>query len=112
MLSRMAGRTASPMFRKQLGRSMRAARIATYGDVQQECANALGVAQSDISRWERGKSLPRLDLLVSFANNCNTTVEALLGGASRPQAEQLLLGLDTRARTIVVDLVDYLREVG
>src|SRR5262245_18152095 len=97
-------RSAPPLFRKRLGRAMRAARVATYGDIQEQCARALGIAQSDISGWEHGRALPRLDLLVAFANACNTTVDALLGGAVHPQAEQLLLGLDERARTFVVEL--------
>ena len=102
-------RQALPLFRKQLGRTMRKARLATYGPVLQHCADAARVGQSQISRWERGEALPRLDQLVAFANSCGTTVDALLGGLSKPRAEQLLLGLDVEARTLVVELVHYLR---
>lgn len=106
------GRQGPPLFRKQLGRTIRKARLATFGPVQQRCADAVRIEQSQISRWERGEALPRLDQLMAFANSCGTTVDALLGGLSKPRAEQLLLGLDVEARTLVVELVHYLRRAG
>jgi len=97
------------LLRKQLGRAIRTARLDAYGPTQQRCADAIRIEQSQISRWERGESLPRLDQLLAFANACGTTVDALLGRSSKPNAEQLLLGLNIEAKTLVVDLVDYLR---
>jgi hypothetical protein len=49
---------------------------------------------------------------VALANACGTTVDALLGGLSKPSSEQLLLGLDGDARALVVGLVGYLRRAG
>jgi transcriptional regulator with XRE-family HTH domain len=112
MLLRMKAKGAPVLFRKQLGRAIRAARVGTYGPIQQRCADAIRVDQSQISRWERGESLPRLDQLVALANACGTTVDALLGGLSKPSSEQLLLGLDGDARALVVGLVGYLRRAG
>ena len=90
---------------------MRAARIATWGPVQQRCADALHVEQSQISRWERGQSPSPYDL-ARFARACNRTVEDLLPGRSTVVAEQLLLGLEPKAAAVVVDLVALLRQGG
>jgi len=89
---------------------MQQARIATWGPICRACASATGIAASQISRWESGQTLPRLYDLVRFANACNTTVDDLLGRKTRPVADQLLLGLDAEAKSVVVDLVEYLRE--
>ncbi len=99
-------------FRADLARRMRQARIATWGPVRRACAIAVRIPPSQISRWEAGETLPRLDDLVRFANACNTTVDHLLGRQARPLADQLLLGLDADAKAVVVDLVEYLRARG
>ncbi len=59
---------------------MRRARIATWGPVQERCAEALGIQQSQISRWEKGQS-PNIYELSRFARACNITVDHLLGPA-------------------------------
>lgn len=88
---------------------MREARLATWGPVQQRCADALHVEQSQISRWERGQSPSAYDL-ARFARACNRTVEDLLPGERAVVAEQLLLGLEPKAAAVVVDLVQLLRK--
>ena len=88
---------------------MRKARVATWGPVQERCAEALGVRQSQISRWEAGQS-PNIYELYRFARACNVTVDQLLGPArTTPLAEQLLLGLEPKAAAVVVELVEMLR---
>jgi transcriptional regulator with XRE-family HTH domain len=96
-------------FRSGLAQRMRAARITTWGPVQERCAEALHLSQSQISRWERGQE-PRLFDLVRFARACNRTVDELLGSeALPPLSEQLLLGLDHQSATVVVELVQLLK---
>lgn len=95
--------------RKDLAERMRSARIATWGPIQERCAEALHVSQSQISRWERGQE-PRPSDLLRFAQGCNVTVGYLLGEDRRVAvAEQLLLGLDAESAGVVVDLVRILK---
>lgn len=93
---------------------MRDARRACWGNQSQaEFARLLKVKRSQVTRWENGETLPRLPQLMRYAERCNTTVETLLKGfGRRPTAEQLPLGLelDPKARSVVVHLVDLLRE--
>jgi transcriptional regulator with XRE-family HTH domain len=89
---------------------MRAARIATWGNVQQDCADVLGIRQSQIWRWERGQS-PGAYELMRFARASNRSVDELLGLPAKAHlAEQLLLGLEPKAQAVVVDLVELLRK--
>jgi transcriptional regulator with XRE-family HTH domain len=98
-------------FRADLAWKMKQARIATWGPVQSQCASALRIKQSQISRWESATTLPRLTDLVRFARATGTTVEDLLGGSRsmKPFATQLLLGLEPEAQSVVVDLVEIIR---
>ena len=45
------------------------------GITQQQLADAIGVKQKDISRWETGKRIPKLDklLLIAKALKCEIT---------------------------------------
>ena len=96
-------------FRKELGRRMRNARIARWGPKQSACALALRVEQSQISRWESGKTVPRLTELLPFAAACGTTLDELTSGFMKPTGVQLLLGLDSDAQAAVIDLVEIIR---
>lgn len=97
-------------FRAELAKRMREARVATWGPVQERCAEALKIRQSQISRWESGRQLPGAYDLARFARACNRTVDELLGSAQRPVlAEQLLLGLERKEAAVIVDLVVLLR---
>jgi transcriptional regulator with XRE-family HTH domain len=89
---------------------MRAARIATWGPVQERCAENLKIRQSQISRWESGQQMPGAYDLARFARACNKTVDELIGPTAAPAiAQQLLLGLEPAAAAVVVDLVELLR---
>lgn len=89
---------------------MREARIATWGPVQERCAEALKIRQSQISRWESGRQTPGAYDLARFARACNRTIDELLGPAHTPPlGEQLLLGLEPKAAAAIIDLVELLK---
>ncbi len=108
-LSMLSCNMNEEVMRKQLAVRMKKARIDHWGPKQANLARALKVSGSQISRWERGESTPRITELARFAAACNTPIDALLHGFSDVRGEQLLLDLEPAARAVVVDLVEYLK---
>ena len=49
------------------------------GVTQEEVANALGISNKTLSKWENGTSSPDLNMLVALADYYNVTTDALLG---------------------------------
>ena len=47
---------------------------------QEQLAEKMGVTDKSISRWENGKTMPDISLLVLLADNLNTTIQELLNG--------------------------------
>lgn len=45
---------------------------------QAAVADALGVDQTTVSKWEKGEALPRADTLIKLADLFNCTVDELL----------------------------------
>ena len=99
--------------RRELANRLRRARLDVYGDMSQaDFAQLIRVGQSQISRWESAKSLPRVLELVRFAEKCNVTLEELISGLAEPTARQLRLPLEALgpdARPVVVKLIALLR---
>ena len=51
----------------------------------QSClADALGVSNRTVSKWENAESEPEAAMLSAFADHFDTTVDALLGRAEKP----------------------------
>lgn len=100
--------------KKTLSRQMREVRESRWPhQTQAEFARLIRVRPSQILRWERGDTLPRLPQLVRYAEACGTTAEKLLANiGKRPVAEQMPLPmrLDPPARAVVIRLIDLLEE--
>ena len=47
---------------------------------QQEVAKTLGIRASTVSKWENGKSMPRVEKLPAIAKMYGCTIEELLAG--------------------------------
>lgn len=69
------------------------------GLTQSALAEALGVSDRAVSRWERGQSLPDVTLLPGLAALLNVSVDALLGvdSQARQRAIQTALSASTEA---------------
>jgi transcriptional regulator with XRE-family HTH domain len=97
-----------------LSRRMRAARQSRWPDQSQaEFARLIRVRPSQILRWERGDTLPRLPQLVRYAQACGTTAEQLFANIGRralPEQMPLPMPLDPPARAVVIRLIDLLQE--
>lgn len=63
---------------KNLGTRLKA-KIKENGHTQHSLALLLGVTDSEISRYVSGERMPSLAVLVSLADNLNTTTDYLLG---------------------------------
>lgn len=74
------------MERKSIGTLIAALRRAN-GMTQKQLANQLQVSDKAISRWERDESLPDLTLLPRIADIFHITVDELLRGECRGQAD-------------------------
>ena len=46
---------------------------------QQDVANALGISQFAVSKWERGETTPSIERLKQLADLYNTSIDALVG---------------------------------
>lgn len=73
------------MERKSIGTLIAALRRAN-GLTQKQLADQLGVSDKAVSRWERDESLPDLTLLPMIADLFHITVDELLRGERRAQA--------------------------
>ncbi len=73
------------MERKSIGTLIAALRRAN-GLTQKQLAERLGVSDKAVSRWERDESLPDLTLLPMIADLFHITVDELLRGERRAQA--------------------------
>ena len=61
------------------------------GLTQEQLAERFGVSGRSVSRWETGRSLPELELLVELADFYKADLRALLEGEFRAaQADQVL----------------------
>ena len=67
----------NPLGRTDLGRLIAQARAAA-GLTQTALAEAIGTAQSVISRWERGADVPRVDTLVRILRACGYEPDLVL----------------------------------
>ena len=74
------------MERKSIGTLIAALRRAN-GLTQKQLADRLGVSDKAVSRWERDESLPDLTLLPVIADLFHITVDELLRGERRAQAD-------------------------
>ena len=74
------------MERKSIGMLIAALRRAN-GLTQKQLADRLGVSDKAVSRWERDESLPDLTLLPVIADLFHITVDELLRGERRAQAD-------------------------
>ena len=93
----------------KIGRFIGAERRAK-GWTQRQLADKLQLTDKAISRWETGKGLPDVSLLLPLANVLDITVGELLAGERHlhPPAMQTA---EAEART-TRQLVDYTRELG
>ncbi len=72
-----------------LSENIRALR-KSKGLSQEELAVKLNVVRQTVSKWEKGRSVPDADLLISLSEALDTRVSALLGEASaEPEADDL-----------------------
>lgn len=55
-----------------------------HGLTQRELAEAVGVGDKAVSKWERGGGCPDVALLPALAKHLGTTVETLLSGSLSP----------------------------
>ena len=93
----------------KIGRFIGAERRAK-GWTQRQLADKLQLTDKAISRWETGKGLPDVSLLLPLANVLDITVGELLAGERRLQPPAMQTA-ETEART-TRQLVDYTRELG
>lgn len=64
--------------------AMRERRLRGAVPTQREVAQALGVKESAVSKWERGLSKPRADKLPKIAQLYGCSIEELLADISDP----------------------------
>ena len=93
----------------KIGRFIGAERRAK-GWTQRQLADKLQLTDKAISRWETGKGLPDVSLLLPLANVLDITVGELLAGERHPQPPAMQTA-EAEART-TRQLVDYTRELG
>lgn len=58
---------------------------------QEQLAEVLGVNVKSISRWENGKTMPDLSILLTLANKLNVEVSELLNGRKKTKEELIEL---------------------
>ena len=60
-----------------------------FGETQQDIANFLGLKKtSNISRWEQGTVIPKLDTLIRLSIHWHTTVDRLYLGFRQKLAKE------------------------
>ena len=52
------------------------------GYTQEQAAKKLGIDRSTVTKWETGKSMPRVDKLIELAHLYSCTVDELLTGSA------------------------------
>lgn len=62
------------MYAETLRRSRETAELS-----QKDVANALGISQFAVSKWERGEMTPTIERLKQLADLYNTSIDALVG---------------------------------
>ena len=60
---------------------------------QEELANALGVSNQAVSKWENGQCCPDIELLPEIAKYFNVSIDELMNHTSGPSAEELILNM-------------------
>ena len=84
---------------KQSGKRIQLLRIQ-HGYTQEECAKALNIDRSNLSRIESGRRGCSLDLLVQLSNIFGVTLDYLVFGQDKPDwitadsRDQLKVGLE------------------
>ena len=61
------------------------------GMTQEQLAEKMGVTDKSISRWENGKTLPDISILVALAEELNVEISELLNGRKMTQEELIQL---------------------
>lgn len=92
---------------------MKRVRVRYWGErSQSKVAALLGVAPSQVLRWENGDSEPRASDLIRFAEACNASPRDLVADLAEPVTQQLTLpfNIDPDARRVVRHLVELLRD--
>ena len=73
---------------------------------QKQLAEKLNVSFQAVSKWETGETLPETSLLLTLANELNTSVERLLNGGKIVMKENTLISVKN-----IVDGFKYLLKV-
>lgn len=68
---------------------------------QEQLAEYLGVTNRSVSRWETGRNLPDLDLMVSLANYYDVSIEELLDGERKAES------MDAKTTEALLKAADY-----
>lgn len=68
---------------------------------QEQLAEAIGVTNKSISRWENGKTMPDISMLKDLSNKLNCTIPELLNGRKMTQQELIEL------KETIDNLIDY-----
>ena len=76
------------------------------GYTQKQLAEKLNVSFQAVSKWETGETLPDTSLLLTLANELNTSVERLLNGGKIIMKENTLISVKN-----IVDGFKYLLKV-
>lgn len=59
-----------------------------YGWTQADLAEKAGLASVQVGRYENGKAIPTVEVLVKLAEALNTTIDFLVNGTTTEQANQ------------------------
>ena len=68
---------------------------------QEQLSELLGVSNRSVSRWENGKTLPDIDLLIELADIFGVEISELLSGERKVEA------VDEKTEETLVKMVDY-----
>ena len=71
------------------------------GITQEQLAEALGVTNRSVSRWETGANLPDFDLLMELASYYNVGIEELLNGERKDEH------MDKKDEAVLLKVSDY-----
>ncbi len=71
------------------------------GMTQEQLAEKMGVTDKSISRWENGKTMPDISLLVLLAEELNVEISELLNGRKMSQEELIEL------KGTIENLIEY-----
>ena len=71
------------------------------GVTQEQLAEALGVTNRSVSRWETGANLPDFDLLMELASYYNVGIEELLNGERKDDH------MDKKDEAVLLKVSDY-----